>query len=297
MSFLKTDIRGQIQNTELSSSKGIWALYEAIVNSIQALDDYPLHESHITITAKREVVYSTKDSKYEQYDLNNQRSLMPYESFEITDNGCGFNNTQYDSFLTANSTLKIAKGCKGIGRFLWLKAFKKASIISNYQEDDLWFCRTFDFDESGISPIENNAVPSEVEERKTTIILHDFQKNFQKDVPKKLEGLADRIVEHCLTFFILNKCPRITLTDDVESITLDDYYNTHIRENLKQDSFIISNRSFTIYHLQIQKNVDAHKLHLCANDREVRSVALTKSIPNLHKKIRTTAGEEFFYAG
>jgi hypothetical protein len=36
---------------------------------------------------------------------------------------------------------------------------------------------------------------------------------------------------------------------------------------------------------------------LCANDREVRSIDLTKAVPNLHKKIHSSTGDEFFYAG
>ena len=300
MSFFKTDIKGQIQNTELPRSNGIWALYEAIVNSIQALEaleDASVTKGIIEIHAKRGNVDENGTSS-RQLDLNGQKALMPYETFEITDNGCGFNGINYDSFLTAHSSLKIAKGCKGIGRFLWLKAFKKVSVTSNYQEGDAWFCRTFDFDENGISPdYTNNFIASKIEERKTTVTLHEFQKPFQKGVPKKLESLAGKIVEHCLTYFILDKCPRIILRDELESICLQNYYNTNIRDSLQRDSFEVSGRNFTIYHLHMQKNVDAHKLHLCANDREVRSVALTKSIPSLHKKIKSIAGEEFFYAG
>lgn|GEM_PF-6583714 len=41
----------------------------------------------------------------------------------MTDNGNGFNTENYTSFLEAYSQLKVKKGCKGIGRFLLLKAF------------------------------------------------------------------------------------------------------------------------------------------------------------------------------
>jgi len=289
MAFFKTDLKGQIRNTDLPKSNGIWALFEAIVNSIQALEGYPTEEAYIEIYAKRETMVDPNTGKLEQYDLYGQKTILPFESFEITDNGSGFTTENFDSFITAHSTLKIAKGCKGIGRFLWLKAFKKASIVSNYEEEGSWYCRAFDFDEN-FSPDENDYVsPSEIKERKTTIILEEFQKPYQKDVPKSLESLAGRIVEHCLTYFILSKCPRIVVKDDIDSIVLHDYYNTNIKDSLHRDNIELGGRTFTLYHLQMQKNVDAHKLHLCANDREVRPVALSGSIPNLNKKIRSAS--------
>lgn len=298
MLFFKTDVKGQVKNTELPRSNGIWALYEAIINSIQALEDYPLADGLIEIVAKRDNVDTTSGQLQGQIGLDEQKTLMPYETFEITDNGCGFNGINYDSFLTSHSTLKIEKGCKGIGRFLWLKAFNKVSVKSNYQEDDTWICRQFDFDENGISPdLVNNFTTSDIQERKTTVALQGFQKTYQVGVPKRLESLASKIVEHCLTYFVLDKCPRIKLHDDLDSLWLHDYYNTHIRDSLQRDNFELSERNFTIYHLHMQKNVDTHRLHLCANDREVRSVTLTKSIPNLNKKIRSVTGEEFFYTG
>ncbi len=63
--------------------------------------------------------------KNAQYDgLKNE--VTAFESFSIIDNGNGFTAENYKSFRTADSSLKWKKGCKGIGRFLWLKAFEKS---------------------------------------------------------------------------------------------------------------------------------------------------------------------------
>ena len=65
-------------------------------------------------------------------------------------------NTQnYKSFNTAYSTLKIQKGCKGIGCFLWLKAFKKVNIKSTYFENDQYHYREFTFSADGVEPEDN----------------------------------------------------------------------------------------------------------------------------------------------
>ena len=82
--------------------------------------------------------------------------INPFFEFQVIDNGEGFNSINYNSFLEAYSNLKVSKGCKGIGRFLWLKAFTKVSIESIYYEKDKWLKRQFEFSaDNGVEPEEN----------------------------------------------------------------------------------------------------------------------------------------------
>ena len=62
----------------------------------------------------------------------------PIEAFIVTDTGVGFTDTNYDSFQTVDSPYKAAHGGKGLGRFLWLKAFLRVEIESHVSH-------TFDF--------------------------------------------------------------------------------------------------------------------------------------------------------
>lgn len=39
MSSFTLDIKGQLNSMRLSESKALWPLYEAVVNSIQAIED------------------------------------------------------------------------------------------------------------------------------------------------------------------------------------------------------------------------------------------------------------------
>ena len=129
MGAFTLDIKGQLNSMRLSESKALWPLYEAVVNSIQAIEDSENKENgKITIQIIRE--------ESGQNSLKGEERLERIESFVITDNGSGMNTQNYKSFNTAYSTLKIQKGCKGIGRFLWLKAFKKVNIKSTYFEND-----------------------------------------------------------------------------------------------------------------------------------------------------------------
>ncbi len=177
MSSFVLDIRGQLNNIRLAESKTLWPLFEAVVNSIQAIEDSPnKNNGKICITVQREITYmesldSTKDI------------LEKFESFTITDNGVGLDNENYKSFNTAYSTLKAKKGCKGIGRFLWLKAFKEVNLCSNFCENGQYYNRTFTFSPDGLVPDDN--VESSVEQILcTTIVLKDFLSPYKK----KLSG-------------------------------------------------------------------------------------------------------------
>ena len=142
MSSFTLDIKGQLNSMRLSESKALWPLYEAVVNSIQAIEDSKNKENgKISIKIVRE--------ESGQGNLSGEEQLERIESFIITDNGAGMNAENYKSFNTAYSTLKIQKGCKGIGRFLWLKAFKKVKIRSTYFENNEYHYREFDFSPNG----------------------------------------------------------------------------------------------------------------------------------------------------
>ena len=48
------DIQGQLNNMKLSPSKAMWPLFEAVVNSIQSIEDLPIpNKGKITILARK----------------------------------------------------------------------------------------------------------------------------------------------------------------------------------------------------------------------------------------------------
>ena len=50
--------------------------------------------------------------------------------FKITDNGVGFTDANMASFETLDTEHKVARGGRGVGRLLWLKAFKRVHMVS-----------------------------------------------------------------------------------------------------------------------------------------------------------------------
>lgn len=279
MSSFVLDIRGQLNNIRLAESKALWPLFEAVVNSIQAIEDSPnKNNGRIHISAQREISYN------EKLDANKD-ILEKFESFSITDNGVGLDEQNYKSFNTAYSTLKAKKGCKGIGRFLWLKAFKEVSLQSNYAENGVWYNRTFTFSPDGIIPDENIKVSQE-QELSTTVTLKEFLSPYKQSCPVELDVIAKKLIEHCLLFFISDNCPEIILSDGVsETINLNKYFENNIKDSLHQDHFTLRDNEFVLYHLRLPEGATSHELHLCANMQEVLSFDLKKQIPDLQKKI------------
>ena len=86
MSAFTLDIRGQLNNMRLAESKALWPLFEAVVNSIQAIEDSPnSNQGKVYISAVRDSVYQgTVDTGHE--------ALEKFESFIITDNGIGMDS-------------------------------------------------------------------------------------------------------------------------------------------------------------------------------------------------------------
>lgn len=278
MSAFTLNIKGQLNSMILSESKSLWPLFEAVVNSIHAIEDSPNSEQgKISIYAQRDELI--------QGMLDHKNVLGRIESFQITDNGVGFNDDNYLSFNTAYSTFKIKKGCKGIGRFLWLKAFNSVEISSIYQENDNCFRREFTFSPDGVKPEKNNT-KIDMQDLKTSIILKAFNLPYKNNCPVELDVLAKKIIEHCLLFFISGKCPVITIDDGYsESINLNKYFDANIKDSLHQDHFRIKDDYFVLYHLKVPEGANSHGLHLCANKQEVTTLELKNYIPDLQKKI------------
>lgn len=251
MSF-HINITGQVSQIKLSKSKALWPLFETVVNSIQSLEDTYEANKEITIEAIRENV----DQNPVKSNVFSADDLMHFNEFIITDNGNGFNTENYNLFLEAYSQLKIKKGCKGIGRFLWLKAFDEVNIDSIYTENGKWYHRHFMFSLSGIKPETDNVV--EIKEtsctKKTIIHLKGFKSAYKDDVPFKLESLAKRIIEHCLPYFIMGTCPKIVLKDNLgDTFCLNNYYEKSYKDSLHQDSMTLKNKQYTLYHMLIME--------------------------------------------
>src|SRR5229473_3117694 len=111
------DLKGRINNTKLPLSNGLHPVFEAIINSIHAIEETKEKGGLIEIEIIRD---TTESGLMEDEAVANQ----PIIGFVVQDNGIGFTEGHFKSFQTSDTMTKRTKGGRGVGRFLWLKAFE-----------------------------------------------------------------------------------------------------------------------------------------------------------------------------
>jgi hypothetical protein len=169
---INTNLAGRLRNTNLPLTSALHPLFEAVVNSIHSIDSAIRQgklSSLIDGTITIRIIRTTQITAF----IDAKPDII---GFEITDNGVGFNSDNFASFKTLDSEYKIDLGCRGVGRLLWLKAFKKVSVRSVYEENGKIFTRTFDF--NATKDIHNdNVAPtpdSDIETCKRQITMYVF---------------------------------------------------------------------------------------------------------------------------
>lgn len=289
---MKVDLTGRIKNLDLPKSKPLLPLLEAISNSIDSIEEAKEAAGAITIRVLRE--QSTVDGDEEG------RALAHIIGFDISDNGEGFTDENFDSFETCDSIHKQAKGAKGIGRLLWLKAFNEVSISSTYQAiDGKHYFRSFLF--RSPEGVANPTKPIESEgPRATTISLRGFKSEFEKTCPKKTTTIADRLIEHLASRFLNPKMPQLTLVDDAspELVDLNQRFRDFFKEYGAKDGFTVGTYQFEIHHLRVtSSDLPHHCIQLTAAYREVREIQLRNRSAGLGAKLVDEAGQSFAYVG
>lgn len=79
---MRTDVIGRVRNTSLPASRPLLPVYEAVVNSVQAIEDGK-QGGHISVRVIRVPTLSLDESP----------ELGEIAAFEVIDDGVGFNKT------------------------------------------------------------------------------------------------------------------------------------------------------------------------------------------------------------
>ena len=265
-------------------------LFEAIVNSIQAIEDAREQTGVININILRDT---------SPLLVEPDKGLRDIVGFEIVDNGIGFTDDNFGAFQTSDTTYKADRGGKGIGRFAWLVAFRRVEVESTYEEKSAWKFRKFNFVPvaDGISGEALSESP--VKRRNTQVRLRGFKEKYSAAAPKKIDTIAAHIVEHCLEYFIRPNPPSINLVDAGAAAKLDlnNVFETSMAVNATVVPFKVADKDFNILHVKLySSHIKDHQLHYCANDRAVKSDRLAGKIPDLSKRLIDEKGRDFVYA-
>lgn len=105
---MNTFLAGRLRNTPLPRTHGLLPLFEAVVNSIQAIGAAGLEGS------SGEIIVEIERAPQQQLQLDgpSRRGAAPQETiigFRVRDNGCGFDDANLHSFETLDSDFKASE--------------------------------------------------------------------------------------------------------------------------------------------------------------------------------------------
>jgi len=293
---VREHLPNRIRNQKLRRSGGLIPLFEAIANSIHAIDELQVsaEDGRITVTIDR-------DKSQSDLSALGDATYAPIIGFTITDNGIGFTSKNFESFEIIDSIKKQEIGGKGIGRLSWLSAFDRAAVSSTYRENGRYYHRSFEFEPSIEGVVQH--VLAETERPSvlgTTVRLIAFKPEYADRVPRQPAAIGRRIIEHWLTYLSLGTCPRIDLVDSQtnEQIDLRALFKAEVLGASTTTSFEAKGEAFQITHVKINASSKLdHRLHFCAHKRTVRGHALEDLVPNLTKSLSTEDERPFVYYG
>lgn len=286
---MEIDIKGKINEKKLAYNNTLLPLYEAIVNSVQAIEEDSATSPGII---EIDIIRSAQTS----LEFEGTDQMPEIMDFVIKDNGIGFNEDNFESFNYAHSTYK--KGGKGIGRFTWLRAFKRAEIESRYRENGKWNLRKFNF-EATKRGIEKHSLEdvNTTNERYTIVKLRELKEDYRKWCNSKPEDIAFKIIEHTFIYFLGDNCPRILINDGENQLVVNDLFYLFTNGQVKTKTLKIRSNEFklSIVKLLNSKRAD-NKIHYCANSREVDFDKISTDIPELDNFLVDEEGNLFSIA-
>lgn len=296
------DIGGLVRQLRLSNY--LMPMFEAIVNSIQSIYLSKIKEGYIE-------VYINRYSEQTEIDFkdNSINRVQEIKSIIVSDNGAGFNNKNMTTFGKAYFTNKIALGCKGIGRFSWLKMFESVDIESVFEEQGQKYKRYFLYSlPNGINKESyRTELVNKDTELKTIVKLVGLKDKYLLDSRQKIETIAKKILEHCFYYISADNAPKIVIKGydnenkdkHPKTICINDLYKTLYSNNVVDEKVEIKNKEFNIKHIKLFDTAgeDNHRVYFCGNNRMVLSdtVKNITKLNNLEEKIQDTDSENKFY--
>lgn len=263
-----SNLKGRLRNIDLPITKCLFPLFEAVVNSIYAIDDRIVSEDSFKSAEGRILVTLSRSSNSDLFGGKAELSTITIE-----DNGIGFDYNNYESFCELDSMLRVNRGCKGIGRLLWLKSFASVEIESYYKTNNGSIKnRHFVFTPEGITDLPELSI--EGKSIGTKVTLKGPINNYKKAISKYgQESIAKSLFEHCLWFFLREgSCPNIKIIDGRDVTNLSEIYDSYLYgNNDNKTSFQIAGETFDVLHVRLQKSESKNQISYCAGNRIVKN--------------------------
>ena len=259
--------------TELEITQPV---FEAIANSFEAkstIIDIVFHKKE-----------NLEDADYVDY-------------IEVIDNGDGFTKENIDSFCEYLSDYKLQLGCKGIGRFTWLKVFRTIEVES-YTGNSIV---KFKFDRY-FKPGDINPVPTFDARKQTIIRFKDLNEKYiysKINVAKFKRQVLDYFMLTFINYKNNNSDFKINLKyeNKSDSITLKDIDDLHKKSFKLYSQFDRTEYEFKLLYNFIDKtNKAQNECFLCGNRRTVEKYELKNIFSHLpdNKIIKVLVFSRYF---
>jgi len=290
---IATNLHGRLRNTSLPWGCGLLPVFEAVGNAIHAIEDagLPTASGRIKVEILRDV--------QEGFEFEGERKKPGPEAkgdiraFKITDNGIGFTDENMTSFMTLDSEYKANRGGRGVGRLLWLKAFRHARISSVYHDaEGTARLRRFRFGpENGVTDEPTEDDPGST--RSTTVHLDGFVDRYRKAAPKTAGAIARDLFEHCLWYFVRpGGAPSLCVVDEDEMVDLHEVYDEHMVSGATPELLKIKDVDFELIHIKLSaSSTRTHAIAFCAGNRLVEEESIGGKIPGLFGMLHDENGD------
>ena len=252
------DLSGRIRNLGFPPSplNALFPLFEAVSNGLHAIEARFDREA-----AKRGKIL------IEVLRVDSEDTDPPVAGFRVEDNGIGLGWDNWRSFRTADTSSKLKRGGKGVGRLSWLKVYKKVSVTSQFEEGSRRYLRNFDF---GLSPDKGPISGHELFETPqaqhvgTRITLKPFDDPYMAACPRTLEVIASKLVGHFLKNFASYEVPSIELIDRGQTLKLLDFFAENVVDELPAKLTVnIAEAAepidLEVYHILLRKGLRFHE--------------------------------------
>lgn len=282
---MRANIKGLVDRLELSQAKAMMPLYEAISNSIDAIeehrDGFKDHSIRIRLVPSKDLAHQGGDE------------TLIVDGFDVIDDGVGFDERNIASFQEAHTLSKVKLGGRGVGRFTFLKVFSSVHIRSVFKKEGKFLLREFDFNIQ--DELKGADSTSEVQEYSGTLTsLRGMDEKFRGGWPSSPETIANRIIAHFLIRFAARSCPPMTLESPGHApINLHDLFQSTVLTHIQEQFFEVSGHTFALQAYRHRDGRSRHELNLCANGREVTASKLRDMLPELPEKLLDSDQEPY----
>lgn len=197
----------------------------------------------------------------------------------VSDNGDGLDDENYNSFCRYRSGYKKELGCKGVGRFVFLKVYDYAeykSLMANSQEERSFkFCFGFDTDDIVKTTREIKLNRTELRLSGLSIQYLNYDKHVDRRIDLDLELIREKVLLNLIPtlFFYKKKGIYIQISFIDKTTEQDVLINSSNVPDFEDNRFHIAGRDGKDFEFILHYKIECYdgKLYAfhCANNRTV----------------------------